>query len=278
MNNIGVRLNGMWLKRSSQAVCVALSLMPVLALAEYKEEFHQTYPFSEKGEVRLDNVNGAVVITGWDRNEVKLDAVKRARVEADLPEVKIDVQASTDKISISTKYPQRKSFWIFGTRNNSTSVAYELKVPRQAHLAKISTVNGGIVISDVRGPVDASTVNGGLKIDGLHSECQLSTVNGSAEATFGSLAGVQSIHMSTVNGSAVLRVPQLTDADISATTVNGSVKNDHGIALKKNGNANKELHTRLGNGKTRIRLSTVNGSVMLNKIAGGEPPEAKVEK
>src|SRR5258708_30954038 len=45
---------------------------------EVREEFHQTYPLSANGRVTVENLNGSVRIAVWDRNEVKVDAVKRA--------------------------------------------------------------------------------------------------------------------------------------------------------------------------------------------------------
>ena len=44
----------------------------------FTEEFHQTYSFTADGRVELENINGAVHISTWDRNEVKVDAVKYA--------------------------------------------------------------------------------------------------------------------------------------------------------------------------------------------------------
>src|SRR5579863_4553297 len=40
---------------------------------EFTEELHRTYPLTQNGRVELDNINGAVHISTWDRNEVKLD-------------------------------------------------------------------------------------------------------------------------------------------------------------------------------------------------------------
>ncbi len=47
-------------------------------LGAFTEEFHQTYTLGADGRVELDNINGAVHISTWDRNEVKVDAVKSA--------------------------------------------------------------------------------------------------------------------------------------------------------------------------------------------------------
>jgi len=45
---------------------------------EVRQEFHQTYPFSATGRVSVENLNGEVKINVWDRNEVQVDAFKRA--------------------------------------------------------------------------------------------------------------------------------------------------------------------------------------------------------
>jgi len=42
----------------------------------FTEEFHQTYALASDGRVELENVDGAVHISTWDRDEVKVDAVK----------------------------------------------------------------------------------------------------------------------------------------------------------------------------------------------------------
>src|SRR5258708_40187909 len=55
------------------------------------EEFHQTYALTPDGRVELDNINGAVHISSWARNEVKVDAVKYAETTERLEEAKSEV-------------------------------------------------------------------------------------------------------------------------------------------------------------------------------------------
>jgi hypothetical protein len=50
-------------------------------IAAFTEEFHQTYALTPDGRVELDNINGDVHISTWDRSEVKVDAVKVCRLE-----------------------------------------------------------------------------------------------------------------------------------------------------------------------------------------------------
>src|ERR1700746_2689544 len=70
----------------------------------YTEEFHQTYAITADGRVELDNINGAVHISTWDRNEVKGDAVKYAGTKDRLDEARIEVDAGKEYVSIHTKY------------------------------------------------------------------------------------------------------------------------------------------------------------------------------
>src|SRR5215475_14702456 len=101
---------------------------PATTLAEKVEEsFHQTLVLSSNGVVSLQNVNGAVRFTAWDRNEVQVDAVKHAKRKSDLDAVKIETDSKPNKVRIETKYPKFH-------RKNSAWVDYEIKVPTDARL------------------------------------------------------------------------------------------------------------------------------------------------
>ena len=42
-------------------------LLAASAHAQVTQDFHRTVPLSANGRVSLDNINGNVEITGWDR-------------------------------------------------------------------------------------------------------------------------------------------------------------------------------------------------------------------
>src|SRR5262245_1202499 len=71
----------------------------------YRDEFHQTYAFDAHGRVSLENINGDVHITAWDRNEVRVDAAKRASSRERLDDAQIVVDAVRGSITIRTHYP-----------------------------------------------------------------------------------------------------------------------------------------------------------------------------
>src|SRR5258705_2468093 len=144
------------------------------------EEFHQTYPLSANGRIELENVNGPVSIKAWDRNEVKVDAIKRANRKPDLQEVEIQVHSDSNSLSIRTHYPEHNPTWV---RNNPGSVEYALMVPRTARLQDISLVNGNLDVEGVNGDVRPSCVNGRLSARNLCGRTELSTVNGNLKAS-----------------------------------------------------------------------------------------------
>src|SRR5919202_4747864 len=81
---------------------------------EVTEEFHQTYPLAAEGRVQLSNINGGVRVTAWDRNEVKVDAVKRAPTQERLQEARIEVDASPAYVHVETRYPEGNLTWRHG--------------------------------------------------------------------------------------------------------------------------------------------------------------------
>ncbi len=245
----------------------ALSVMLVLAAVGYAsdrqgtltEEFHQVYPLTAEGRIDLENINGPVHITSWDRNEVKVDAVKRAWSKERLDEAKIEIDSHPDSLSIHTEYPSHNnSFW--GDRHdNPASVEYTLIVPRRARLDEIKLVNGALEIQDVAGEVHASCVNGRLQARNLEGRTELETVNGELDASMNRLPS-SPLELSAVNGALRLTLPSDAKADIEANTVSGGISNDFGLSVSHQF-VGHHLRGELGGGGTRVKLSNVNGHI-----------------
>src|SRR5512133_2382397 len=88
-------------------VIAALGLAAEVSAQELRGEFHQTYPLAADGSVSLRNLSGAVHISTWNQNTVKVDAIKTARNQERLQEAKIVVENAPDRVVIRTKYPNR---------------------------------------------------------------------------------------------------------------------------------------------------------------------------
>jgi DUF4097 and DUF4098 domain-containing protein YvlB len=231
------------------------------------EEFHQTYTITPDGRVELSNINGDVHISSWDRNEVKVDAVKYADTKEQLDEAKIEVDASKDYVSIRTKYPDHDHTFNWGSHNNPASVEYTLTVPRNVRLDEVNLVNGALDVTGVSGEVRASCVNGRLDAKNLSGRAKLSTVNGLLEASFDQLAS-NSIELNSVNGKVGLTIPSDSNASIEANTVSGGIDNDFGLHVSHHF-VGHNLDGELGNGGARIHLSNVNGEISIYHAQDG---------
>lgn len=230
--------------------------------AQVTEDFHRTVPITPDGRVSLENINGNVRITGWDRNEVQIDAVKSADDQERLNEARIEVDVANDSVSIRTRYPE-------GQQNHRmASVRYELHVPRAARLDRINLVNGSLNVDQISGEVNANLVNGSLHAKDLAGRAELGTVNGSLQAAFTSLNNATEIRLKSVNGSIDLTLPQSPNAEVRAETVSGSIRTDFPLQVKGQ-MVGKSLSGTLGNGGARIELNNVNGSIRIGPLGGG---------
>jgi DUF4097 and DUF4098 domain-containing protein YvlB len=255
------------------ALMLALTALPSGAYAadhrgSMTEEFHQTYALTADGRVELDNINGPVHISTWDRNEVKVDAIKSADLKERLDEAKIEIDSGKDYISIRTRYPDHNNTFKWESRDNPASVEYTLTVPRAARLDQIKLINGALDITGAAGEVHASCINGKLEAQNLSGRAELATINGRLEARFDNLGGSW-IDLKSVNGSVDLTIPSDAKAEIEANTVSGSIDNDFGLHVNHHRYVGHDLRGELGDGGTRIKLENVNGHVAVHHAQDG---------
>jgi DUF4097 and DUF4098 domain-containing protein YvlB len=270
-------------KMKSKRLILSLLLLAALSLmgtdagraqsrTELTEEFHQTYPLNAGGRVALSNINGAVKVVGWERNEVKVDAVKRAYTQERLSEAKIKVDASPNRVRIETELPEYRWSDRDGERHeNPASVEYTLTVPRAAIIDEIDLVNGGLSIEGVTGSVHASSVNGHVTARGLTGPVNLSVVNGRLEASLDRLNESGAVTLSAVNGALVVTIPSDSNAVLHADTVHGQISNDFNLPVREGEYVGRDLEGRLGQGGAHVRLSNVNGSITIRRANDNRP-------
>lgn len=244
----------------SAAVFLAL-LIALPASAEVTQEFHRTVPLSANGRVSLENINGDVEITGWDRNQVQIDAVKSAPDQARLDDMSIEVNSSSNSVEISTKYAHHF------INNNPGSVHYTLHIPQNANIGKINLVNGALDVQRVYGDVNANLVNGKLRASDLQGTADLATVNGTVDANYNSLNGVHSITLKSVNGAINLLLPPSANANVSANNINGGISTDFPLTVKGHF-VGKSISGTLGKGGVDVELNNVNGSIHIGPGRG----------
>jgi DUF4097 and DUF4098 domain-containing protein YvlB len=239
-------------------LCIVLFFISANFVVAATEEqvIHQTFSLNEQGTVQLSNVNGDVTIRGWDKNEVDMKATKRAPADyIDL--VKIEIDSTPDRLTIETKYPR-------GRKESNVEVIYELMVPKHAVLNAIENVNGAIEVMGVEGEIKINTVNGSAAIEGSKSTVDAETVNGRITAKWSDFPKQGDVTMRTVNGGLKLQLPDNVNADVKASSMNGSIRTDFPITVQGTF-ISRKLAGRIGVGGTSIDLETVNGSIDIIK-------------
>jgi DUF4097 and DUF4098 domain-containing protein YvlB len=238
--------------------CLALMmfLSSFISAATEERVIHQTFDLNARGTVELSNVHGDVTIRGWDKNQVDMKATKKGSSEV-LDEVEIRIHNTPEYLSIETKYPKRQ-------RNTNVSVTYELMVPKHAKLDPITNVNGGIEVTGVQGEIRINTVNGSAEMNGTTSSLEAETVNGNITAKWNEFPADGIVKMRTVNGSLELELPSNANADVEASSVNGSIRTDFPITVQGRF-LSRKLEGKIGGGGSNIDLSTVNGAIDIVK-------------
>jgi DUF4097 and DUF4098 domain-containing protein YvlB len=266
------RRSATWLGAALGSLCALLALAVGAHASDHRgalsEEFHQTYAITSDGRIELDNINGPVHISSWDRNEVKVDAVKYADTKERLDEAKIEIDSGKDYLSIRTKYPDHNNNWNWGSHNNPASVEYTLTVPRTASLDEIKLINGALDLTGITGEVRASCINGRLEAHDLSGRAKLSTINGRLDARFAQLSG-QDVELNSVNGSLELTIPSDSNAEVDASTVSGGISNDFGLRVNDHRFVGHDLRGELGKGGSHIHLSDVNGRIEIRHAQDG---------
>ncbi|HDZ26618.1 hypothetical protein LCGC14_0779260 [marine sediment metagenome] len=243
---------------------------------EESEEFSKVLPLKADGTFSLKNVNGSVTITTWKEDKVDIEAIKTTKGDpGKLKEVKIEVEATANSVSVNTIFPRGK--------NIRVSVNYKVKVPQGVNLGKVKSTNGSVYITGPVGNTNASTTNGRIELDGAKGTISLSSTNGRIEAvnirgeldvdtTNGTivlemLSFEDTIKAKSTNGSITLRIGSLekVNADFNARTTNGSISLDLPVTLKSMKKSRRSLEGQIGQGGPEISLRTTNGSIKITK-------------
>ncbi len=240
-------------------VCTFVISAAGMAVAEqpYEEYFDQTYPVASGVEVSLENVNGDVSVDVWDRNEVRVEAVKKASSADLLAKMEIEIEATQAAIDIETDLPSTRG------GGGRMSVEYTLTVPRTA-FAELELVNGSLLIRGVLGGVEVECVNGSIDARDLAGPIAIESVNGATEVTLDASRPGDEISIESVNGSIDLHLAPGAGVDLFAETVNGSLRNDLGIEVHKGRYIGSSMRGTVGAGGAKVTLETVNGAITVS--------------
>lgn len=255
----------------------------------------------DRGDVlEISNLFGQIRVRGWERDEVSLEVDDDPGVEVDVLRVGIRVSMSRGDVR---RRERRASYTISVPVWMDVSVdARELDIEVRGTRGDLllETIDGDILLADVRGSVAASSAEGTIEVGGGDGTFTLATLDD--DVMVSNLAGAVAIHATdgeiimrdmsahsvtanTVDGSIEFEGRILDGGDLRLTTHDGDVSVDvigdidavfsvstytgdfeSEFPIQLNWlDSGRGLEFTLGEGSARIVLSAFDGDVMLNR-------------
>lgn len=232
------------------------------AFAKVEDTISKQFNMPADGIISLSNINGNVSVSNCNCSSVSVNATIIASSEELREQIDVSMEQSGDKLTIKTNYQKKRTSWGNG---DYSKVHYELLVPSSMNLNNFNLVNGNLSVSGISGELDADLVNGTVTSDGAQSNIDISMVNGDIKLNIVDSSNIQEIELESVNGAIELALPANSDMMVDAETVNGSIDNEFGLYVKKHKYVGSSMVGEVGNGRIKVELENVNGSISLQR-------------
>ena len=255
-----------------------------------------TVTFDARGIVTITCPQGSVVVTGSDRNEIKVRARTESgairftsngmratlepasgrgcndgRFEITVP-VGARVSARSWSGSVSVKgvhgdvetHTQSADVDIRDAgRIDVESLSGDVTIQGVAGESMIHTVSGDIQLGSARGDVEIETVSGDIDLrDVVAKQIRTHTTSGDVDFS-GQILADGRYEYNTHSGEIRLALPSDVGAQLNISTYNGGIESDFPITLRAGDHENKRLSFTLGQGTARISAETFSGDITL---------------
>ena len=162
------------------------------------------------GLLQIDlETGGEVEITGWDRNQVRVEAEARGRDQA--PGITIN---RTDRgVEVKVEFPENRRRDFKGQHTQRVHIV--VKVPLRFDL-QVESMGGDITIDGVEGDIEGETMGGELRLSHLKGDLEISTMGGGITLTDSDVDG----KVSTMGGPVLL---ENVTGDVDGSSMGGSV-------------------------------------------------------
>lgn len=234
----------------------------------HEEETEREVQLPAGGRVRVGNRVGDVRVRAWDRDTVKVKALKQVwagSVEEARERARdwvIEVTEQGDVLTVWTRLADEAPGW----PTARCRVTYDIMVPAAAGL-EVCATNGDVEVEGVHGGVDLRLTNGDARADRVAGRVRVSSTNGdlklrrlepadlSLNTTNGDITldltglGAGRHEITTARGDVQVTLPSDLAVDLSCSTAFGEI--ELGVAAAVVHRTGTTLEARLGPGQDR---------------------------
>jgi hypothetical protein len=257
-SNFDFRLSSFGLKLTfllTCALCLVGWLQPAYGTERVWEKHFELPP---GGHVSVVNVQGSVLVEGWDRAEVNATVAMRSAKPTDqLDEVRVAVEARGSSVAFHTLYPSGL--------DTPIRVDYHLRVPRQVRLDEVSTLSGDIVVRDVQGSMEARNLHGDIDGINVSGSVVAHALTGNIQISLGAMPDRRlPLTLGTINGNVELVMPPEANANLELSTVAGNIIANYPFQVSSvPGDSTRRAQ--VGAGGVRVQLRTVKGNIRVSQ-------------
>jgi DUF4097 and DUF4098 domain-containing protein YvlB len=186
------------------------------------------------GELRLKNFSGRVTITGSNRADLAVHAVRHASRDR-LDHIKLDIAETSSGVTIEAN--KKDSDW-HERDNNVVDTEFVIEAPADINI-DLEVFSSDVEVKDVRGKQRVHTFSGSVDLSG----------------------GEKSINAETFSGDITVKLAQGAAASVDFDSFSGSIKSD--VPMSYQSSNRRHVRAEIGAGGTDYRFKTFSGDLRI---------------
>jgi DUF4097 and DUF4098 domain-containing protein YvlB len=272
---------------------------------DYQSRIDTTFAFDKRGSVILSLSSGEIVVTAWNRDQVRVRArSERSTVRLDASAARLSLDLSRPRggdtrfevtVPVGVRISARATsgdISISGTRGGveANTQSGDLTVQDVGEMVDLGSLSGDISARGLTGNVDVRAVSGDVSLTGVRGDVEATSVSGDidlgdvvgkyvrAKSTSGDVSfdGVIDpagrYEVGSHSGSVYLTIPQTTGALLTVSTYTGTIDSDFQITLKPGEHGSKRFTFEIGKGDARIGAESFSGDITI-RAKGRRPSD-----
>jgi DUF4097 and DUF4098 domain-containing protein YvlB len=273
-----------------------LFMTAALAALTLVQQTDTTLAVSRDTRLSVNNFEGSILVTGWNRNEVRVQATS-----AEESQVKVRLGGGVLRISQNMRYgPEtvdlrisvpawmpvelegvETSISVSGTQGpvSAQSVEGDVTLRGGGGNISLSSVEGGVSAEDTKGNVEVTSVEGDVLLRNVAGEVSVESVDGQimlegitstsvrattvdGDITFaGGIVDGGRYGFTTHDGNLTIRPAGKVNATVSVSTFSGEFESTSPVTVTRTQSGGNRFSFTVGTGSARLDLEAFDGSI-----------------